>query len=84
MVSNVSSGRNVEGIVRGLIRGSFPGICLDGLRKTTKIISEGSRGLIRDADSRLIFEEGETLPTILRLLVLRYWLDKTGLRQCSL
>jgi hypothetical protein len=58
----------------------FPGICLDELRKITKTLSEGSRAPILDADPGLIFEEEKALSTRLRLLLLRYWLDKTGLR----
>jgi hypothetical protein len=41
-------GKNFEGSDRGLILGYYLGIRLDGLRKTTENLSQGSRSPERD------------------------------------
>jgi hypothetical protein len=61
-------GKNTEGSGRGQILRRYPGMCLEGLKNTTKNVSQVSRSLGRYLNSGPSDYEAGVLPSQLRRL----------------
>jgi hypothetical protein len=72
VIAESRNGKDVVGSGRGLIIRYYPGVCLEGLKKTTKSLSQDSRSLGRDLKPGPPEYEAQMLNTRPRSSVLLY------------